>query len=216
MFKPYYFERTYFSMDDVYQGYYENIPGIAGKGPAGFHTTGVHDCYVFIDNILSAVGYTRLNAVATITASKYLNICWKEYIWPKFYNRAVCFTDEQLTDDEEANKQLMYQSFADSVGPIIAWLKESDTKYSLLIKNQEANKDKLLGQIRSSSTQHFNDTPQNQGEFEDDAHNTNVTKSESTTDGGTLLSRLNEIEDNLKRLYEDWSNEFRKFIFWSV
>ena len=70
--------------------------------------------------------------------------------------------------------------------------------------------------MKSSSTQRFNDTPQNQGEFEDEAHNTNVTKNESATDGGTLLSRLNEIEENLKRLYEDWSNEFRKFIFWSV
>ena len=92
----------------------------------------------------------------------------------------------------------------------------SDHKFSLLISNQEANKDKLLQQIKSSSVNRFNDTPQNQGQFEDDSHNTNVTKTENATDGATLLARLNEIEDNLKRLYEDWSNEVRIFIIWSA
>lgn len=212
MFEPYEFERTYFSMDDCYQALYEETPGVAGKGPNGFHSTGSYDCYNFFNSVLYQAGYTSL----TDTASKYLVICWQSYIWPKFYNRAVCFTDEQLTDDEATNQQLMFQSFADSLGPIISWLRASDKKYSTLIANQEANKDKLLGQIKSSSSQHFNDTPQNRGDYEDDEHNTNVTYTNSATDGGTLLSRLNEIEDNLKRLYEDWSNEFRKFIFWSV
>lgn len=92
----------------------------------------------------------------------------------------------------------------------------SDTKYSLLINNLENNKTKLLNQIKSSSVNRFNDVPQNQGEYEDNAHNTNVTTVESNTDGATLLARLNEIEDNMKRLYEDWSNEFRQFIIWSV
>ena len=64
--------------------------------------------------------------------------------------------------------------------------------------------------------QRYNDTPQNQGEYDDNAHNTTTTKTEAYSDGGTVLSRLNEIEDNLKRLYENWSNEFRRFIIWSA
>lgn len=208
-----YYVRTYFTMDDCYQAMYADTPGIAGKGPYGFHgTEGLYDCYDFFNNVFYRVGYTQL----LDEASKYLYICWKNYIWPKFYNGAVCFTDERLTDDEAANNQLMFQAFADSLGPIIAWLRASDTKFSLLIKNQEANKENLLGQIKSSSVQKFNDTPQNGGDFSDNGHNSTVTKNEASTDGGTLLSRLNEVEDNLKRLYEDWSNEFRKFIFWSV
>ena len=94
-------------------------------------------------------------------------------------------------------------------------MSSSDTKFSLLIANQEANKNNLLGQIKASTISRFNDTPQNGGDFSDDNHTTTITTGESLTDGGTLLSRLNEVEDNLKRLYEDWSNEFRRFIIWS-
>lgn len=212
MFEPYGFERTYFSMDDCFQAMYGTM---AKKGPYGFLGSlnqTMTDCYKFLNGCLYRADY----AGVTITPNDYLSNCWNKYIWPKFYNRTICFTDEQLTDDEEANNKIMFTAFADSLGPILAWMASSSEKYSLLIANQEANKDKLLGQIKSSSTQRFNDTPQNQGSFDDDKHNTSVTKSEAMTDGGTLLSRLNEIEDNLKRLYEDWSNEFRKFIFWSV
>lgn len=204
-----YYERTYFTMDDCFQALYKEL---AGQGPYGFLDSSTYDCYKFLDGVLYQAGYTK----TTLTADDYLKKCWNKYIWPKFYNRAVCFTDERLTDDEAANKKLMYKTFADALGPILAWMRSSDEKFSLLIANQEANKDNLLGQIKSSSVQKFNDTPQNSGDFYDDAHNSTVTKNEASTDGGTLLSRLNEVEDNLKRLYEDWSEEFRKFIFWSV
>ena len=202
MFEPYGFERTYFSMNDMYSD--------TGSGPYAFRSPTQPSCYAFIDQALQAAGYTTTG----LTPSIYLTNCWRDYIWPKFYDKAICFTDEPYKETD--GKQPIYEAFANACGPIISWLIGSSEKYGLLIKNQEENKDKLLGQIKSQSTQRFNDTPQNQGEFEDETHNTNVTKNESTTDVGTLLSRFNEIEDNLKRLYEDWSNEFRKFIFWSV
>lgn len=202
MFIPYRFERTYFSMNDMYSD--------IGSGPYAFRSPAQPSCYDFIDQALQAAGYTTTG----LTPSVYLTNCWRDYIWPKFYDKAICFTDEPYKETD--GKQPIYEAFANACGPIISWLIGSSEKYSLLIKNQEDNRTKLLGQIKSSSTQRFNDTPQNQGEFADDAHNTTVTKNEALTDGGTLLSRLNEIEDNLKRLYEDWSNEFRKFIFWSV
>lgn len=202
MFIPYRFERTYLSMNDMYSD--------VGRGPYAFRSPAQPNCYAFIDEALQAAGYTTTG----LTPSVYLTNCWRDYIWPKFYDKAICFTDEPYKETD--GKQPIYEAFANACGPIISWLISSDEKYSLLIKNQEDNRNKLLGQIKSSSTQRFNDTPQNQGEFADDAHNTTVTSNEALTDGGTLLSRLNEIEDNLKRLYEDWSNEFRKFIFWSV
>ena len=165
----------------------------------------------FISSVMQNCGWIAPSADWTNSFSNYIDICWQEHIWPKFYDKAICYTDDDEVADDDSEKV-----FSNFIGPIIAWMTSSDTKFSLLISNQEANKTKLLDQIKSSSVNRFNDTPQNKGTFEDNEHNTNVTKTENATDGATLLARLNEIEDNLKRLYENWSNEFRKFIIWSA
>ena len=165
----------------------------------------------FISSVMQNCGWIAPSADWNNSFSNYIDICWQEHIWPKFYDKAICYTDDDEVADDDSEKV-----FSNFIGPIIAWMTSSDTKFSLLISNQEANKTKLLDQIKSSSVNRFNDTPQNKGTFEDNEHNTNVTKTENATDGATLLARLNEIEDNLKRLYENWSNEFRKFIIWSA
>lgn len=165
----------------------------------------------FISSVMQSCGWTAPGDNWITSFSKYIDICWQKHIWPKFYDKAICYTDDDEIADDDSEKV-----FSNFIGPIIAWMTSSDTKFSLLISNQEANRTKLLDQIKSSSVNRYNDTPQNKGTFEDNEHNTNVTKTENATDGATLLARLNEIEDNLKRLYENWSNEFRKFIIWSA
>ena len=202
-----YNDRRYFTLDDVKR----DIPILPiTEGPFAMEVAGIKMAE-FISNVIKKCGWTTPLSDWNNSLSKYIDICWQEHIWPKFYDKAICYTDDDTIADEDSAKV-----FASFMGPIIAWMSSSDTKFSLLIANQEANKTKLLGQIKSSSVSRFNDTPQNQGQFEDDSHNTNVTKTENATDGTTLLARLNEIENNLKRLYEDWSNEFRKFIIWSA
>ena len=98
----------------------------------------------------------------------------------------------------------------------MSWWISSIDKYSLLIQNLEANKAKLLDDVRSYSSSRFNDTPQNSGDFSDAEHTSNITTTTSSSNVGTMMQRLNEIEDNIKQLYIDWSNEFRKFIIRSV
>ena len=86
----------------------------------------------------------------------------------------------------------------------------------MLIQNLNNNKQKLLDDVKSSSIARFNDTPQNSGDFSDDQHTSNITTTTNSSNVGTMMQRLNEIEDNIKQLYIDWSDEFRKFIIWSV
>ena len=86
----------------------------------------------------------------------------------------------------------------------------------MLIQNLNNNKAKLLDDVKSSSIARFNDTPQNSGDFSDDKHTSNITTTTNSSNVGTMMQRLNEIEDNIKQLYIDWSDEFRKFIIWSV
>ena len=202
-----YNDRRYFTLDDVKRNI-DLLP--ITEGPFAMEVA-VVKMAEFISKVIKKCGWTTPLRDWNDSFSNYIDICWQNYVWPKFYDKAICYTDDDTIADDDSAKV-----FASFMGPIIAWMSSSDTKFSLLIANQEANKTKLLGQIKSSSVSRFNDTPQNQGEFEDNSHNTNVTKTENATDGTTLLARLNEIENNLKRLYEDWSNEFRKFIIWSA
>lgn len=199
--------RRYFTLDDVKRDI-DLLP--ITEGPFAMEVA-VVKMAEFISKVIKKCGWTTPLRDWNDSFSNYIDICWQNYIWPKFYDKAICYTDDDTIADNNSAKV-----FANFIGPIIAWMSSSDTKFSLLIANQEANKTKLLDQIKSSSVNRFNDTPQNQGQFEDDSHNTNFTKTENATDGATLLARLNEIEDNLKRLYEDWSKEFRKFIIWSA
>ena len=73
----------------------------------------------------------------------------------------------------------------------------------MLIQNFENNKQKLLDDVKSSSVARFNDTPQNSGDFSDDNHTSNITTTTSSSNVGTMMQRLNEIEDNIKQLYLD-------------
>ena len=199
--------RRYFTLDDVKRNI-DLLP--ITEGPFAMEVA-VVKMAEFISKVIKKCGWTTPLRDWNDSFSNYIDICWQEHIWTKFYDKAICYTDDDEVADDDSEKV-----FSNFIGPIIAWMTSSDTKFSLLISNQEANKTKLLDQIKSSSVNRFNDTPQNKGTFEDNEHNTNVTKTENATDGATLLARLNEIEDNLKRLYEDWSNEFRKFIIWSA
>lgn len=196
-------ERRYFTLDDI-----KNDLGILTQysGPLAMEAAS-EDVSQFLYSILEKCGCSNPIIIYSSEATK----MFQRYLWPRFYNQYICYTDDTSIADDDSEDVIV-----DKIGQIIAWLQASDDKYSLLISNLEANKTKLLGQIKSSSVNRFNDVPQNQGSYDDDAHNSTVTKTETATDGTTLLSRLNEIEDNLKRLYIDWSNEFRRFIIWSV
>ena len=196
-------ERTYYTLEDIRK----NIElGELYNGPMSMlaSSTGFVQ---FMNTCLSYNGYSTI--VGTTEAAEAYT-CFANYIWPRFYNEAVIYTDSDESED-------FVKKFARTkVGQIFAWWKSSMDKYVMLIQNLENNKTKLLDDVKSASISRFNDTPQNSGDFSDDQHTSTVTKTENSSNVGTMMTRLNEIEDNIKQLYIDWSNEFRKFIIWSV
>ena len=196
-------ERTYYTLDDIRKkvGLYPDT-----KGPYSVISFGI-SLSEFINECLLYAKYSRYTGFTETTES---NKCFKEYIWPRFYNEAIIYTDSDETED------FVEKFCRTKAGQIMAWWQSSSEKYSMLIQNLTANKAKLLDDVKSSSVARFNDTPQNSGDFSDDQHTSTMTKTENSSNVGTMMQRLNEIEDNIKQLYIDWSNEFRKFIIWSV
>ena len=194
-------ERTYYTLDDIrreinaadkYSGPYAVSDNFSG----------------FLNKSLAKAGFAQNTQAGTEPNEDFT--CFKQYIWPRFYQEAIIYVDSDETED------FVEKFCRTKVGQIFAWWISSSEKYSMLIQNFENNKAKLLDDVKSSSTSRFNDTPQNSGDFSDDNHTSTVTKTENSSNVSTMMARLNEIEDNIKQLYIDWSNEFRKFIIWSV
>ena len=196
-----YYERTYYTLDDI-----RIEVGISptAKGPYAMQKSAFS---TFLNTCLTEAGYDTAPYFSDTAES--VN-CFQKYIWPRFYQEAIIYADLDKNED-------FVEKFARTkVGEIMSWWISYTEKYSLLIQNLEANKKKLLDDVKSASISRFNDTPQNSGDFSDDQHTSTTTKTENSSNVGTMMARLNEIEDNIKQLYIDWSNEFRKFIIWSV
>lgn len=196
-------ERMYYSLEDI-----RKSVGIAStfSGPMTMLSSSV-GFIQFLNLCLKKGNYSEIVGLPE-DAQGYE--CFANYIWPRFYNEPIVYTDSSsvLTPVDKF--------CLTKIGSIFAWWKSSMDKYSLLIQNLELNKSKLLADIKSHSVARFNDTPQNSGDFSDDPHTSNITTTENSSAGGTMIQRLNEIEDNIKQLYNDWSDEFRKFIIWSA
>ena len=195
-----YYERTYYTLDDI-----RLEVGISPdtKGPYTMSNTALN---LFLNACLQKVGYNTV----IFTETDESQMCFRKYIWPRFYQEFVIYTDS------DENEDFVEKFCRTKVGQIMSWWTSSTEKYSMLIQNLSNNKAKLLDDVKSSSVARFNDTPQNSGDFSDDNHTSNITTTTSSSNVGTMMQRLNEIEDNIKQLYIDWSNEFRKFIIWSV
>lgn len=199
-----YYERTYYTLDDI-----RKEVGISpnDKGPYTITNSSAASLTLFFINCFYKVNFSL---PPTFTETTETRTCFRDYIWPRFYQEAIIYTDLDESED------FVEKFCRTKAGQIIAWWRSSSEKYSMLIQNLEANKTKLLDDVKSASISRFNDTPQNSGDFSDDQHTSTVTKTENSSNVGTMMQRLNEIEDNIKQLYMDWSNEFRKFIIWSV
>ena len=194
-------ERTYYTLDDI-----RIEIGISpnDKGP---YTMSAKSFSEFLSACLTEAGYDTAPYFAETNEAI---TCFREYIWPRFYQEVVVYVDSDESED------FVEKFDRTKAGQIMAWWTASIEKYSLLIQNLTANKNKLLDDVKSYSVARFNDTPQNSGDFSDDQHTSNITTTTSSSNVGTMMQRLNEIEDRIKQLYLDWSNEFRKFIIWSA
>ena len=196
-----YYERTYYTLDDI-RVEVGIIPN--DKGPYTMSNTSFS---LFLNTCLTDAGYDTAPYFAETPESI---DCFRSYIWPRFYQEAIIYADL------DKNEDFVEKFCRTKVGQILSWWQSSSEKYSLLIQNLSNNKNKLLDDVKSSSTSRFNDTPQNSGDFSDDNHTSNITTTENSSNAGTMMQRLNEIEDRIKQLYLDWSDEFRKFIIWSA
>lgn len=98
------------------------------------------------------------------------------------------------------------------MGKLIMVLEMTSPRYLKLLEVYETTKNQLLDpvEITTGGITRFNDTPQDEGDFANDSHTTNLTEDSRTTsnDLDTKMGRIREIESNYNNVLLNWSNEF--------
>lgn len=98
------------------------------------------------------------------------------------------------------------------IAKLLMILEMTENRFMSILASYDEAKDRLLGpvNIEVKSKNRFNDTPQNNGTYEEDPYTTNISFVDSTTenDADTIMGRIREIEGNYNNVMLDWSNEF--------
>ena len=98
------------------------------------------------------------------------------------------------------------------IAKLLMILEMTAGRFMSILASYDEAKDKLLGPInvKVKSKNRFNDTPQNNGTYEEDPYTTNISfvDSETENDADTIMGRIREIEGNYNNVMLDWSNEF--------
>ena len=98
------------------------------------------------------------------------------------------------------------------MGKLIMVLEMTSPRYLKLLEVYETTKNQLLDpvEITTGGITRFNDTPQDEGDFANDSHTTNLTEDSRTTsnDLDTKMGRIKEIESSYNNVLLNWSNEF--------
>ena len=127
------------------------------------------------------------------------------YIFPKYYKEFIYRDEAEEFDPAVA---------VDVNGAIYTWLMATKDNYSYLIETYENERENLLNQLKTTTRTTMSDTPQEIGLWEDDEYISTRSGVTTSTDAGTLISRLDEIRRKITNIYEEWANEFREFIIW--
>lgn len=98
------------------------------------------------------------------------------------------------------------------IAKLISIIEMTSPRYLKLLEVYDATKNQLLDPVEvvSGGLIRFNDTPQDEGDFANDSHTTNITEDSRTTsnDLDTKMGRVKEIESSYNNVLLNWSNEF--------
>ena len=122
------------------------------------------------------------------------------------YNEKLCFYSDSESYDE--GKAFNF------IAKMLNLIEMTAPRYLAILKVYDDNKNNLMNPVSivSEGISRFNDTPQDEGDFANDEHTTNLTQDhrETSNDIDTIMGRIKEIESNYNNVLLDWSNEFER------
>lgn len=94
---------------------------------------------------------------------------------------------------------------------ISAWFDATRPRYELILDALNKEQLDLFGEVKVTSRNWFNDTPQTKNlnsENEDLTHLTSFGKGESLDPRGTPMARIDEVQQAYRNVLFDWTREF--------
>lgn len=112
------------------------------------------------------------------------------------------------TESDQLDLDLAYNFMS----KLFTLMEMTSPRYLTLLDAYSESKEVLLApvQTKTSGLNRFNDTPQDEGDFANDEHTTNISEMKSIIDNDldSRMGRIREIESNYSNLLLLWSNEF--------
>lgn len=170
---------------------------------------GQEQVLILITYMLSEYGYTT-SVVKEVEGS----IVWDnsnyekviDLVVKRFHDHLTFWTKSETMDEDFEKKTLNF------IAKLVYVLEMTSPRYLKLLEVYASASEELLSpvEITSEGLTRFNDTPQDEGDFANDEHTTNLTQDSRTTtnDLDTKMGRIREIESNYNNLLLNWSNEF--------
>ena len=159
--------------------------------------------YPILEDMISQDGYSTpiwdsLNDEVKVDYRGVLDLVVKRYL------EHYCFyTDSNELDPVKAKN---------FIAKLIQVLEMTAPRYLTILKAYKDSQNALLDPVRISNSgiTRFNDTPQDEGDFANDEHTTNLTEDTRTTenDMDSKMGRIREIERSYSNILLNWSNEF--------
>lgn len=140
-----------------------------------------------------------------------------EELWVKvldeFLDHIIIIDEKSIDELDNATCVGIAQEF---IKKFYTTYQQNKDYYETLINLYDDNKSKLMDKVKSTTDNKvkFNDTPQmdNVPTFVGDNYMTNYTHSEGTneSDIAPVMTRLREIQEDFKNVWNDWIYEFRR------
>ena len=163
---------------------------------------GYHDITDYIigdytEDVITAIHAVKPFSLSTVTT--FIN----SYFFPLYQ------------DDVIISLNYLPNTRAEMVEILKAWgrkfvvkVKETYDRYTTLVDYYDEKRDELLAQIRTSSENRVNDTPQNGGDYVADSYTSLYNKQDVASDRDTPMERIAQIDRDYRNLYKDWAKDF--------
>ena len=162
----------------------------------------------FIENNLSNGVAGSLSEIGTLSGGTWT---WANYVasvinnvYQLHHENYCVFSDVALSSVSIQSKLFMMK--------FLTLLNQTAFRYKSLLSAYDTEKTKLLDKLETTNTglAKFNDTPQGSGDYSDDTHTSNLTRTTSTTSTEVMtpIQRLKEIQDGFSDVLARWSEEF--------
>lgn len=198
---------------DFYQIYYYTLEDMIAYGYSNHNKNTISNLYGYWTSIANDHDgdYFIVTAGLEDSTKTIVNNFMKEYLIPKCSGYYV-----DLLDDGDEMSDYDHSLFWRRFG---LFINETAPRYSYLIEMFESQKSNLLNAVKTVTESESKgiDTPQDinipsASSVEASNHISSLAgaKTETSSDYGTLMSRIVEIRQNLENIYSLWLNDFRR------